>query len=281
MNQQRKLFSLVMIVIAAIAALILANTAVTLAQGPGGNGNCHDSGPYGSNWTGNNGGMMGQGMMNGSGWNGQGGGHHGMMGNAGCSMMGYMGTMMGVWAPPTDLTPASGIPLDLERATKIAEAYLVTWQNPNLALGEVLQFDNNFYGTALETDTGRGAFEFLINPSTGNVYLEPGPNMMWNLRYGMMYGGVYGVGTGTTPNNDGVEMSITPERARELAQEYLTNYDPTLTISEEAETFYGYYTLEILQDDQITGMLSVNGYTGQVWLHAWHGNFIASTNEID
>lgn len=273
MNQQRKLFSLVIIVIAAIAALILVNTAVTLAQGPGGNGNCHG---YGSNWTGNHGGMMGQGMMNGSGWN-----HRGMMGNAGCSMVGHMGTMMGVWTPPTDLAPTSGVSLDLEGATKIAEAYLGSWQNPNLTFGEVLQFDNHFYATALETDTGRGAFEFLIDPSTGNVYLEPGSNMMWNLRYGMMYGGGYGVRTGTTPNNDGVEMSITPERARELAQEYLTNYNPTLTISEEAEAFYGYYTLELLQDGQITGMLSVNGYTGQVWLHTWHGGFIAPTAEID
>ncbi len=27
----------------------------------------------------------------------------------------------------------------------------------------------------------------------------------------------------------------------------------------------------------ISGMLSVNGYTGQVWYHAWHGGFIASS----
>lgn len=30
-------------------------------------------------------------------------------------------------------------------------------------------------------------------------------------------------------------------------------------------------------DRKITGMLSVNGYTGQVWYHTWHGTFIASS----
>jgi len=43
---------------------------------------------------------------------------------------------------------------------------------------------------------------------------------------------------------------------------------------EEADRFYGYYTLHVLKDGQIYGMLSVNGYTGQVWYHSWHGPFL-------
>jgi len=43
---------------------------------------------------------------------------------------------------------------------------------------------------------------------------------------------------------------------------------------EEADRFYGYYTLHVLNDRQIYGMLSVNGYTGQVWYHSWHGPFL-------
>jgi hypothetical protein len=31
-----------------------------------------------------------------------------------------------------------------------------------------------------------------------------------------------------------------------------------------------------LKDGRIAGMLSVNGSTGQVWFHSWHGNFIQS-----
>ena len=43
---------------------------------------------------------------------------------------------------------------------------------------------------------------------------------------------------------------------------------------DEAEAFYGYYTLHILKNGQVEGMLSVNGYTGAVWYHTWHGPFL-------
>ena len=39
---------------------------------------------------------------------------------------------------------------------------------------------------------------------------------------------------------------------------------------------HGYYTVHTLKDGKITGMLSVNGYSGEVWYHSWHGPFIAS-----
>jgi hypothetical protein len=32
-----------------------------------------------------------------------------------------------------------------------------------------------------------------------------------------------------------------------------------------------------MKDDQVYGMLSVNGYTGDVWYHTWHGDFIDMT----
>lgn len=38
--------------------------------------------------------------------------------------------------------------------------------------------------------------------------------------------------------------------------------------------FYGYYTLDLLRDGKLAGLLSVNGYTAQVWHHAWHGDFL-------
>ena len=69
-------------------------------------------------------------------------------------------------------------------------------------------------------------------------------------------------------------MTVTPEHAAALAQQYLDAYLTGLEADDEADTFYGYYTLHVLQDGQITGMLSVNGYTGQVWYHNWHGSFV-------
>jgi len=46
---------------------------------------------------------------------------------------------------------------------------------------------------------------------------------------------------------------------------------------EEADAFFAYYTLHVLTDGQVTGMLSVNGYSGQVWYHTWHGAFMDMT----
>jgi hypothetical protein len=36
----------------------------------------------------------------------------------------------------------------------------------------------------------------------------------------------------------------------------------------------GYFTMDFLKDGMPAGMLSVNGATGQVWYHTWHGAFI-------
>jgi hypothetical protein len=60
----------------------------------------------------------------------------------------------------------------------------------------------------------------------------------------------------------------------QAAQAYLDQAQSGLTADDHADTFYGYFTLHTLQDGQVVGMLSVNGYTGQVWYHTWHGDFI-------
>ncbi len=48
---------------------------------------------------------------------------------------------------------------------------------------------------------------------------------------------------------------------------------------EHADPFYGYYTLHILRDGETVGMLSVNGYSAQAFLHSWHGDFVEMTEE--
>lgn len=231
--------------------------------------------PYGDDdaWSGY-GGMMGQGMMM--------GGRGGMMGRGG--RWGYApnaqpyggnapwGGMMGAWTPPADLAPA-GETLTLDEAVNVAEAYIAEWDGePALELGEVIQFSNHFYAVALEADTGRGAFEFLIDPATGAVAAEPGPNMMWNLRYGH-HAAVWGAA------ETGEAMPVSADEARESAQAFLDEAFPGLQAAEEAEAFYGYYTFEILEDGETAGMLSVNGYDGQVWLHRWHGEYVGATSE--
>ncbi len=221
---------------------------------------CAEAGWFGMGMTG---GMMGPGMMG------------GMMGDF--DQMGRFGPgtgMMGAWTPPAELAPA-GDALTLDEAVEIAEAYIADWETDQpLVLGEVMQFSNNFYAQAVEAETGRSAFEILIDPVTGTVVGEPGPNMMWNLRYGMEMG----LGMGMwRPAADGEEMTVSPAQAQEYAQAYLDRVLPGTQADEEADAFYGYYTLHVLRDGEIVGMLSVNGYSGQVWLHHWHGDFIGMT----
>lgn len=288
-----------------LVALFSVGAMTLYAQGPGGtdcNGNGHGRGMHGQGMMGGNfsedcpqnEGEFGMGMMQ---------GHMGpmMMGRMmqgqtmqgemmqshmgpmmmGQMMQGPMGRMMsgqfgpdggemGLWQPSADLVPANGVQT-IDEATAIATAYIAQWDSEQvLALGEVMQFDNHFYATAVESETERAAFEFLIDPITGAVMSEPGPNMMWNLRYGMHVQMGF-----TSVDGDGVEMSVSLEDARTNAQAELDNVWPTATIDpEEADIFYGYYTFHILEDDAIVGMLSVNGYTGDVWLHRWHGEFL-------
>jgi hypothetical protein len=70
-------------------------------------------------------------------------------------------------------------------------------------------------------------------------------------------------------------MPITPAQAVEAAQTYLDTYlANNLQVDEQAEPFYGYYTLHVDRNGETIGMLSVNGYSGQVFLHTWHGDLV-------
>jgi len=71
-------------------------------------------------------------------------------------------------------------------------------------------------------------------------------------------------------------MIVNVDQAKAEAQQFLSaNYAGT-TVG-DATAFNGYYTIEVLQNGNIYGMLSVNGYGGQVWFHTWHGTFIQET----
>jgi hypothetical protein len=81
----------------------------------------------------------------------------------------------------------------------------------------------------------------------------------------------------TTTLDVAAEMIISPDQAVQYAQQYLdTNYAGA-TAATDPTQFYGYYTLDFEKDGKIVGMLSVNGYSGQIFLHTWHGTFIEET----
>ena len=172
--------------------------------------------------------------------------------------------------------------LTIDTAVQLFKDYLARLQNPDLFLHEVEEYQNNFYATYAEKSTGIFAFQMLIEKPgsfwtggmmgnemmSGVVMPEPGPNMMWNTKYGVM-GGMMGIYRQIPTNN----MTITPEEAKTIAQQYLdTRFSGTS--AGDVDTFYGYYNVDVLSGGRTFGMLSVNGYSGQVWYHSWHGAYI-------
>ena len=160
-----------------------------------------------------------------------------------------------------------GVTVTMDQAIQAAQGYVARFGNPDLALEEVMEFECNFYFIVQERSTGIGAFELLVSRFNGAVFPEPGPNMMWNTKYGHM-GGMMG---GAPAYPAGTPMAA--DQAGQVAQQWLDLYQPGSTI-EPLDAFYGYYTAHFMQGDTVTGMLSVNAYTGQVWYHNWHGAFI-------
>jgi hypothetical protein len=135
----------------------------------------------------------------------------------------------------------------------------------NLKVAEVMEFSNNDYVAVTESDSGRGAMELLVNPYSGAVSPEIGPNMMWNLKYG----GMRMMGTRTASDN-----TVTLDEAKTKAQSALSAKIAGATLNDGGFSFYGYYTFDYSVNGKISGMLSVNGLTGQVMFHTWHSQFI-------
>jgi hypothetical protein len=187
-------------------------------------------------------------------------------------------------------------PLTVDQAYQAAGTYLAALNDPGLKIAEVMVFDNNAYVRVIEQSTGIGAFELLVDPTSLVVYPEHGPNMMWNLKYAglnhqsMMGGrggmtpalrsgasaGVGGSAFSATPAAVSADMPVTSAQALQAAQAYLDTALPGAKTAVDADRFYGYYTIDILRDGKIIGMLSVNGFNSQVFMHTWHGTFITT-----
>jgi hypothetical protein len=207
-----------------------------------------------------------------------GSGQGGMMGGAGSGSMmpgkgssgvmsgNYSTGMMSGWVTTT----STGKTISIDQARQSVQRYIDQLANKNLVIDEVIEFQQNFYAVVKDRSTGHGAFEVLVNKVTGAVSLEYGPAMMWNTQYGMM-GGRMGSMMGYWQS--GGPMMVSMAQAQRIAQQWLAQHKPSAT-TEAPDQLPGYYTIHFLQNGKIAGMLSVNGYTGQVWYHTWHGRAI-------
>jgi len=240
------------------------------------------------------------GMMNGFGWNNT-YGPAGMMGGSGYgpgmmngrnSNYGYGGMMNGRnnyyghggMMGGNGYNNTNATPLTVDQAKAAAQKYLEALNNTDLKIAEVMVFNNNAYVVVKEASTGNGAFELLVDTDSQVAYPEYGPNMMWNLKYaglnhqymmgngGGMMGGWYS--DNATPANISADMPVSQDQAIKAAQAFLDQNIFGATAATDPVKFYGYYTLDFEKDGKVSGMLSVNGYSGQVFLHTWHGTFI-------
>src|SRR5664279_4730519 len=133
--------------------------------------------------------------------------------------------MMGDYGTSADRVPVVDLADARERAQEFA-----TSLRPDLTVGEVMQFERQYYAELVEAD-GSLATEVLIDPVSCNVQVELGPARMWNTRYGMMGRG-------------GSELRISATEAQRVADEWLAGQDGAEGLTAEtADAFPGYYTL--------------------------------------
>lgn len=193
-------------------------------------------------------GHMGPEMMNNPGYNSSYG--SGMMGNT------MMGNMMALYYPGSK-------PITQDEAIKNMESFAQQY-GPNMEVDDFMTFSSNYYGVVKDANSSQDIAEALVDRYSGSAYPEPGPNMMWNTRYGA--GRI---------QEEGITYDLAG--SKKLAEEFLNGYLPEAQIMESHE-MPGYYTFDFGRKD-IEGMLSVNAYSGQIWVHTWHGPYLGDMNE--
>jgi hypothetical protein len=180
---------------------------------------------------------------------------------------------------------ANAEPLTIEATRKAVQTFLDKLGRENLAVGEIMVFDNHAYAVIEDTSSGQGAFEVLVEPGRQVVHLENGPSVMWNTVYGVngtdpipgvgRTGGMMGEQDGYGPTTITSDASpLTEAEARAKAAAYLADAYPDQTLAATAKAFPGYFTFDTESKGTPVSMLSVNAYTGQVWYHTWHGTFV-------
>lgn len=176
-------------------------------------------------------------------------------GSFGPGMMGY-GDVLALYYP-------GARPVSQEEARQSMESFAQRYGS-NISIENFMTFSGNYYAVLRNGSMGENIAEVLVDRYSGVAYPEPGPNMIWNTRFGAgrsrAGGAIYGLGA-----------------ARGLAEDFLAGYLPGASVL-ESEALPGYYTFDFGRTNT-EGMLSVNAYGGEIWVHTWHGLYIGGGNE--
>lgn len=214
---------------------------------------------------------------------------HAQMGSGGMGMGGGQnpGNMSGGMGGIMLLSGTSayrhdGAMVTMEDAIEIAGRFMGALGNGALALDEVEEWEFNYYVVVKESAPSRyKAFQLIIDKWTGSVMPEPGPSMMWNQKYGRMMNTMTEGMPGHMNRRDRKitepTFTVTPEDAASSANKFLRErFRRALVVEGIPDVFFGFYNFDV--NDAATGvkygMLSVNGSTGQIWYHTWHGSFV-------
>lgn len=195
---------------------------------------------------------------------------HAQMGGGGMGTgMGAMMMLSGGHAYRTDNTM-----MTMDDAILVAQAYMMSRNQTNLALDEIEEWEYNFYVVVKEASPSTyKAYQLVIDKWTGSVMREPGPNMLWNWKY---CGGNMGMG-GMCGNQGAVNVNASQATvaANDFLKQRFGRYR-AMVVSGAPDLFYGYYTFDVkeVKSGIKFGMLSVNMTTGQIWYHTWHGRFL-------
>lgn len=162
--------------------------------------------------------------------------------------------------------------MTIDQVEELVKDYLRDLDDSNIQVEEIIEFANDFYVRFSEKDTGINAFVALVDPYTGRMYAGHHPDKFWNTKY---RGESYRESRGRPESIDWPSgpMTITEEQAWSNAQRAILGYIPEGEIG-SVEPFYGYYTIPILQQGNVVGLVSINGYTGTVCYEACHGSVL-------
>jgi len=184
-------------------------------------------------------GHMGPGMMG-----------PGMMGS------GMMGNMMAIYYPDSK-------PITQDEALKDMQNFARQYYGSNIEIEDFMAFSSNYYAVLKDKNSNQSVAEIIVDRYSGSAYPEPGPNMMWNT--------LYGAGRAQA-GGSGFDLAV----AQKLAGDFLLSYLPGAQIM-ESKAMPGYYTFDFGRNET-ESMLSVNAYSGQIWVHTWHGSYLGGMN---
>lgn len=200
-------------------------------------------------------------------------------------------------------------PVTLEEAGQAAEEFLERANLEDLDVGRVLLFEGGAYVVVEKAGSEEGAFEMQVDPRTKRASVELGPTMIWNTEFGLSSGHFPGPAGHMPPGQlrhrlsrlrgqggqtgralrffhrslgavdapPEAEGGVTEEEALAIGRRYLEAHAPDLTLARDPQAFPGYYTIDILKDGVVHGLISVNAQTGQVWPHMWRGKVVEAS----